>query len=109
MRGAVSFDALGKSYELRFTTNAICRIEEKSGRSLEAVLADTTIPGKRTLTYRLLFWAAVGGITLETAGDIMDELGDVEVDRILAEGMRLAFPPKDPDESAEGNGEATAV
>ena len=103
MRGGVSFDALGKPFELRFTTNAICRVEEKSGQSLEALLADTAVSGKRTLAFRTLLWAAIGGITLETAGEIMDEIGPVEVDRILAEGLRLAFPPKD---DAPGNGEA---
>lgn len=107
MRGGVNFDALGKPWELRFTTNAICRIEERSGKSLEAVLADTTEPGKRTLAYRLLLWAGIGGATLETAGDIMDDLGLVEVDRIISAALRAAFPPRE--EGDAGNGAAAAV
>ncbi len=107
MRGGVTFDALGQPYELRFTTNAICRLEERSGQSLEALLSDTTVAGKKNLSYRLLLWAAIGGITLEAAGDIMDDLGGAEVDRILAEGLRLAFPPKEDAGSTEGNVEAT--
>ena len=69
MRGGVTFDALGKSFELRFTTNAICRVEERSGKSLESLLADTSSDGKRTLAFRTLLWAGIGGITLETAGE----------------------------------------
>ena len=103
MRGGVTFDALGQPFELRFTTNAICRVEERSGKSLESLLADTSSDGKRTLAFRTLLWAGIGGITLETAGEIMDEIGFAEVDRILAESLRQAFPPKD---DAPGNGEA---
>lgn len=106
MRGGVTFDALGQPFELRFTTNAICRVEERSGKSLESLLADTSSDGKRTLAFRTLLWAGIGGITLETAGEIMDEIGFAEVDRILAESLRLAFPPKEP--SVEGNEQATA-
>ena len=51
MRGGVSFDALGQPFELRFTTNAICRVEERSGKSLESLLADTAVSGKRTLAF----------------------------------------------------------
>lgn len=106
MRGAVEFEALGVSRVLRFTTNAICRIEERSKQSLQDVLADAAVPGKKTLTLRLLFWAGLGGGTLDEAGDIMDAIGAAEADRLLAEALRLAFPPQDA--SAEGNGEATA-
>ena len=105
MRGGVTFDALGKAWEAKFTTNAICRVEERAGRSLEDVLADVTVPGKRTLAYRLLLWAALGGVTVEAAGEIMDDLGLVEVDRIISAALRAAFPAPDGD---AGNGEATA-
>jgi hypothetical protein len=105
MRGGVTFDALGGTWEAKFTTNAICRVEERSGRGLEDVLADVSAPGKRTLAYRLLLWAALGGVTIEAAGEIMDDLGMVEVDRIISAALRAAFPVPDGD---AGNGEATA-
>lgn len=108
MRGGVTFDALGEAREVRFTTNAICRLEERAGKSLEAVLADTAEPGRRTLAFRLLIWAGLGGVTLEDAGDIMDEIGPVEVDRIIAEALRKAFPPKERADGDGGNGGATA-
>jgi hypothetical protein len=106
MRGGVTFDALGKPWEVRFTTNAICRIEERSGKSLEDVLADVTAPGRRTLAFRLLLWAAIGTVTVEAAGDIMDDLGLVEVDRIISAALRAAFPAPEGD---AGNGAAAAV
>jgi hypothetical protein len=108
MRGGVTFDALGKPREFKFTTNAICRLEERAGKSLQEVLADTAggKDQKRTVAFRLLMWAGLGDLTLDDAGDIMDDIGLAEVDRIIAEGLKLAFPPKEP--SAEGNGAAAA-
>ncbi len=106
MRGGVAFDALGKSWEVRFTTNAICRLEERAGKSLQEVLAETAEGGRRTLAFRLLIWAGLGGVTLEDAGDIMDAIGPAETDRVIAQALRLAFPPTAGD---AGNGEATAA
>jgi hypothetical protein len=108
MRGGVTFDALGKPREFKFTTNSICRLEERAGKSLQEVLADTAggKDTKRTVAFRLLMWAGLGDLTLDDAGDIMDDIGLAEVDRIIAEGLKLAFPPKEP--SAEGNGAAAA-
>lgn len=106
MRGGVTFDALGKPREFKFTTNAICRLEERAGKSLQDVLADTAEGGRRMVAFRLLMWAGLGDLTLDDAGDIMDDIGLAEVDRIIAEGLKLAFPPKD--QSAEGNGAAAA-
>jgi hypothetical protein len=106
MRGGVTFDALGKPREFKFTTNAICRLEERAVKSLQDVLADTAEGGRRTVAFRLLMWAGLGDLTLDDAGDIMDDIGLAEVDRIIAEGLKLAFPPKEP--SAEGNGAAAA-
>lgn len=106
MRGGVTFDALGKPREFKFTTNAICRLEERAGKSLQEVLADTAEGGRRMVAFRLLMWAGLGDLTLDDAGDIMDDIGLAEVDRIIAEGLKLAFPPKEP--SAEGNGAAAA-
>jgi hypothetical protein len=106
MRGGVAFDALGKPREFKFTTNAICRLEERAGKSLQDVLSDTAEGGRRMVAFRLLMWAGLGDLTLDDAGDIMDVIGLAEVDRIIAEGLKLAFPPKD--QSAEGNGAAAA-
>lgn len=105
MRGGVTFDALGKPWEARFTTNAICRIEERTGQSLEEVLGGVTVPGKRTLAFRLLLWAAIGGVTLDVAGEIMDDIGMVEADRIISAALQAAFPRPEGD---TGNVEATA-
>jgi hypothetical protein len=108
MRGGVTFDALGKPREFKFTTNAICRLEERAGKSLHDVLADTAEGGRRMVAFRLLMWAGLehDNLTVFDAGDIMDDIGLAEVDRIIAEGLKLAFPPKEP--SAEGNGAAAA-
>lgn len=105
MRGGVTFDALGAPWELRFTTNALCRLEERAGKSLADVLADIDTPALRRITYRLLIWAGLRDVTLEQAGDIIDAIGPAETDRIVAAALRAAMPPQD---GEPGNGAATA-
>lgn len=107
MRGAVTFEAGGKSYRLRLTTNALCSLEEQTGKSVEGLLDDLSVPGRKVTTFRLLFRAALGDVTLDAAGELIDELGAGEADRLFTEVLRLTFPPRDA--SAEGNGAATAV
>lgn len=107
IRGGVTFDAGGKPRELRFSTNALCRLEERAGKSLQDVLAETAEGGRRTVAFRLLMWAGLGDVTLEDAGEIMDEIGMAETDRIIAAALRAAFPP--PSEGDAGNGAATAA
>jgi hypothetical protein len=109
MRGAVKFEAEGKTYSLRLTTNVLCGIEEETCRSIDALLAEMNLPGKRTVTFRYLFCRALGDrdMTLETTGDLIDSLGAEEADALLARALQAAFPPRDA--SAEGNGAPTAV
>lgn len=105
MRGGVTFDALGKPWELRFNTNALCRLEERAEKSVQDVLADITNPARQRLAYRLLLWAGLADVTLDMAGDIIDALGQAETDRIVAAALRAAFPQSEGD---SGNGAATA-
>jgi hypothetical protein len=106
IRGGVTFDALGKPREVRFSTNALCRLEERAGKSLQDVLAETAEGGRRTLAFRLLMWAGMGDGTLDEAGDVIDAIGMAETDRIIAAALRAAFPPAEGD---AGNGDATAA
>lgn len=122
MRGGVTFDALGKPRELRFSTNALCRLEERgvallrqfdlliegpdAPPILQQLLSHATHPLYGRQVYRLLMWGGLGDVTLEDAGDIMDAIGMVETDRIIADALRAAFPTPDGD---AGNVKATAA
>lgn len=104
MRGGIPFDALGKRHELRFTTNALCRIQDRTGKSMKDILGELADPKMILPTYRLLI-AEGAGVTLEDAGDIMDDIGMAKVDDLVAAALKLAFPPA---EDAEGNAKPAA-
>ena len=105
MRGGVPFDACGQRFVLRFTTNALCRLQDRTGKALADILADIADPKLSLQSYRLLIAEGVG-LPLDAAGDIIDDLGLARIDALVAEALKLAFPPVD--ESAGGNGAATA-
>lgn len=94
MRG-LSFEAAGKTYLLRFDINALCRLEDKTGKNIDAV-ADMLqpkdgIPRMRDL--RLMFWAGLGGkMTEEKAGDILSDLGLERGSQLLGQAFEAAFP-----------------
>jgi hypothetical protein len=91
----VPFDALGKPRELRYSFNALCRLEERAGADLSEVISRSLKPGSQYTAIRLLMWAGVAGITLEEAGDIIEEVGRAEAERLITEAIKLAFPIND--------------
>lgn len=60
----------GREYPLRFTVNALCRLEEKTGKSLEDMRS-----GQMSCLRGLLWCGLAEGapeMTLEQAGDLID-------------------------------------
>jgi hypothetical protein len=108
--GTVSFDADGQAHTLRFTTNALCLFEQRSGMTqLEAAqelaFAKDTPLGVSAKTLRALYWAGAdkGGMTLEQAGDLVDTIGRREAVRIAIEAFDAAFPDaEDGDQGKNG-------
>ena len=91
MRGRVHFNAGGRDLELRFTTNALCRIEEKTGKAFGEIAA--ALAGNvRISDLRVLFWAGVDLPTLDEAGNIIDDLGMARAVELLGEAITAAFP-----------------
>ncbi len=89
----------GKSYPLRFTVNALCCLEEKTGQGLDQ------LQGGRISTLRGLLWCGLmegcPAITLESAGQLLNDHlqhgGDLaSVSDALAAALEDAcfFPPR---------------
>lgn len=93
MRGGVTFEAGGKAYSLRYTTNALCRLEEASGKPIGSLLSGMQDGGMSIATVRLVLWAGVSpAVTVDHAGDMIDELGIDAVSDLITKAMEAAFP-----------------
>ena len=61
----------GREYALRFSVNALCCLEEKTGKSL------SDLQGSQLSCLRGLLWCALleteAGLTLEQAGQLLDD------------------------------------
>lgn len=101
-KGEIAFEAGGKSYTLRFSTNAICELENALDRSIISISQDLVNAEKnpeslRFSTLRAILWAGLRehhpGMTLVEAGDVMTEIGGLsKAVELIAEGFTLAFP-----------------
>ena len=116
--GIVTFDVAGAPHALRFTINALCLLEDRAKLTQfevaqELAFAKDTPLGVSATTLRALYWAGCdkGGLTLEQAGDLIDQLGKrVAVSHAIA-AFDAAFPDAEasdgkdpPKESGEAAG-----
>jgi hypothetical protein len=102
MRG-VTLEAKGRSYVLRFTTNAICKAETEADRAIGEIAAGLSAGETARLSdLRLLIWAGIGNITKDAAGEIIDELGMAVIGAAVSDALRQAFPV---DDGEPGNGQ----
>lgn len=92
-KGEVAFKAADAEYTLRYSTNAICELEDHLGRGLNAIVADL----ERVSTVRALLWAGLRAkhpeITLKAAGEIMDKCGVPTTVGAVSDALKAAFPP----------------
>lgn len=104
-RGEVQFEAGGKSYTLRLTTNTICALEAELG----VPFGDITrrLDGFSFLTLRAAMRGALGANTSAAeASAVIDELGYAEAVNQFMEAYRLAYPlPNGEDTSPRMGGE----
>jgi hypothetical protein len=113
--GHVRVEAKGKAYTLRFSIDAICQVEERSGRTFPEIAADMEA-GKISLSLtRFLLWGALREehpeIGVKDAGELMTAFGGVQgaIEKISA-AMAAAFPvpdenpqnPPKPDQAGTG-------
>lgn len=119
-RGEVAFEADGNSYTLRFSANAICELEEATGRGalslmmeFQALEQPRDAKGKalpetpaaqaerlgriKMTTVRALFWAMLRDrqpeITLREAGELIEAAGGlIGVANLIARTFELSQP-----------------
>lgn len=100
VKGEVGFVAGGKTYTVKFSTNAICEAENILRKSIVQIMADISWLSTR----RVLLWAALQpkhpGLELADAGELMDALGPTRSIEVLTEAFNAAFPA--PAEGADG-------
>lgn len=104
IRGVVSEDILGERLELRLSANEWCELEDEHGKTTDEILKDffgMVQAGNLRLTLlRSLFRAALSlakpGITHAAAGDIMAEIGLVDVGRIVGQVIVASLPKVEP-------------
>ena len=108
MRG-VEFEACGKVYTLKFSSNNICRAEKSFGMTFGEILKALNAMGEKIdFTFvRALFARGLGAnVTEEEAGDVMDEIGGVTA---TAEKIGEAIADAFPDAGDETEKKATAA
>lgn len=104
IRGVVSEDILGERLALRLSANEWCELEDEHGKTTDEILKEffgMVQAGNLRLTLlRSLFRASLSlakpGITHAAAGDIMAEIGLVDVGRIVGEVIVASLPKVEP-------------
>jgi hypothetical protein len=110
-RGEVAFDALGQGWTLKLGTNAMCEIEDATGKTFSEVGEIMGDPARVTIRMmRTVFWGALRDhhedVTLKQAGTIIDAIGMQEAGRLIGEAFQAAMP--DQKEGASGPPKAAA-
>ena len=96
-KGEVSFEALGITWTLHFSTNALCELEDASGKSAVELANSLADESKAKIsTLRLMVWAGLkschSDITTEKTGDVIDAAGFDLIASKIAKAFELAFP-----------------
>lgn len=103
-RGEVSFEAEGTAWTLVFSINALCDLEDRTGRSVQDLNLDGAL-SMRLL--RDLIWAGLRerhpAVTVEDAGRIATAAGMGVMQEKVMQAIVAAFP-----ETAKGEAAAAA-
>lgn len=96
-RGEIAFDALEQSWTLKLGTNAMCEIEDATGKTICEV--GEVMGDQKRVTIKLMrtvFWGALRDhhedITVKQAGGIIDAIGMQEAGRLIGEAFQAAMP-----------------
>lgn len=85
----------GTTYRFRFGSNAICLLEEQTGEYYDAILQHLRGPNCPAKYARAWVWASLidrAGLTIEQAGDILDDIGGPSV---VLEAFQQAYASND--------------
>lgn len=96
-RGEVTFEANGETWTMKIGTNAMCEIEEATGKSISEV--GKLLGNEKTASMSLMravFWGSLqehhDGITLKQAAGLIDEIGAGEAGALIGKAFEAAFP-----------------
>lgn len=108
-KGEVALNALGRDLTLKFSTNALCELEDLTGKS--AIEVANSLDDEKSVTMNVLRQLVYCGllhndgdqISVKDTGDIIDEVGHSVIGEKIGEAFMLAFPaPEDGKKSDEG-------
>lgn len=92
--GEVAFKAADAEYTLKFSTNAICELEERLDKGLNTIVANM----ERLTTVRALLWAGLRAhhpsVTIQQAGEILDGCSMAYATETIGKALTMAFPAK---------------
>ncbi len=93
-RGEVAFSALDQTWTLLLDINALCEAEDELGVKVHELAQ----PGLKAI--RALLWAGLqrhhAGVTIQTAGDVIQDVGMARAAEIVGEAFKLTFPEAAP-------------
>lgn len=104
-RGEVDVEVPSGTYTMRFSTNAICELEDRVDLGIAEIIARLEDAARMRMSLlRAVVWAGLRGsrpdITIDQAGEVITEAGMTAIVEKVGEAFRLAFP------DASGGGEA---
>lgn len=109
-KGEVSFEALGQTWTMKLGTNAMCELEDLTGKGIIEI--GEMFEDERTFTLNMLrqmFFCSLldhhENVSLRKAGSLVDELGMGEAIEKLR-GAFLAALPEQKGKTAKGNRKA---
>ena len=94
MKRFVEIEADGETYRLRYSVNALCLFEERTGRSaqeIDAYMEDGGLSAARTLV-AIGLSDQHGELEPSIVGEIMDAVGLLTIIEKLGEAIEHAFP-----------------
>jgi hypothetical protein len=106
LKGEVSFEANDQSYTMRFSTNALCELEDALDMGINAVAEQLSKPDTlRLKTVRAVFWAGLRdhhpGMTVDDAGNLVSDITMPKALELIGKAFELTFqdapkvrPPK---------------
>lgn len=105
-KGEVAFEANGATYTLCFSIDALCSLEEATGKGIIAISNELSDPERLSLgMLRNVMWAGLRTyhpeIDVKAAGELIKSAGGVPVMvELIAKGFALAFPEPESGNSA---------
>lgn len=91
-RGEIALKVGDTAYTLKFSTNAICELEDHLDKGINVIVSNM----ERVTTVRALLWAGLRAqypdITIAKAGEMIDRVGMAKATDVIGKALAAAFP-----------------